>query len=440
MKKQRKKIKGEVVINSDPKENLDNKVENEFSNKGSGSISSNEANSTTSTTTSTTTSSATPTKKKSKKGLFKFIFTLIIVLSLIILGIVIGATVYPKANQWLIDHNFIEVSEDGTTTSWNWDNSTSSQVIYEESTVIDVVQQTEESVVSIAIDQVTLTPDGYTDTSSNIGSGFIVDKDGLILTNQHVVSDEDAIYKVVDSEGNSYEVVTILRDDFNDVALVKIEAKDLKPLSLGDSDVLVKGQMVIAIGTPLGNYAGSVTTGIISGLNRAITASSGFWGSAKNYENVIQTDAAINSGNSGGPLLNSQGEVIGINFATTQGAENISFALPINVAKTRLEEYRVYGKFMKPYIGVQYQTVSEAEAKYYNNVVEGAYVVRVVPASPAEVAGIQKGDFITEINGVKVGNSLVAQIQKFDVGDEITVKVWRIGETLELKVVLGESD
>jgi serine protease Do len=137
----------------------------------------------------------------------------------------------------------------------------------------------------------------------------------------------------------------------------------LATLQLGNSDSLKPGQLVIAIGTPLGEYAGSVTTGVVSGLNRSVTAGSqGFWGIAKTYEDVIQTDAAVNPGNSGGPLLNSSGEVIGVNFATTSVAENISFALPANFVSRRLDEYRKYGKFMKPYLGVEYQMISEQEA------------------------------------------------------------------------------
>jgi len=380
--------------------------------------------------------------RKNKKGLIKFILFMTFILLLIGGGIAIGVICYPRAYQWLVDHSFIEVTESNgeTTTNWNWDDSVTSQIVYEESAIINVVQTTQDSVVSIAVDQVTMTPDGTTDTSSNIGTGFIVDSNGLILTNQHVVSDAQATYKVIDSDGNAYAVENILTDDFNDLALIKVNATNLKPVTFGDSDNLVAGQLVIAIGTPLGTYAGSVTTGVISGLNRSITASSGFLGSTKSYENVIQTDAAINSGNSGGPLLNSSGEVIGINFATTQGADNISFALPIDVAKSRLEEYRVYGKFMKPYIGVQYQPISEAEAQYYSNVVAGAYIIRVIEGSPAATAGIKKGDFITRINSESVGTSLIALIQKYDVGEEITVTIWRNGETLDLKVTLGESD
>jgi len=197
-----------------------------------------------------------------------------------------------------------------------------------------------------------------------------------------------------------------LRDDFYDVALVKIiveKGKELPALTLGDSDSLLVGQNVIAIGTPLGEYAGSATTGIISGLNRSVTASSGWFGStAKTYEDVIQTDAAINPGNSGGPLINSLGEVIGINFATTSGADNISFAIPINKVKTRLEEYRTYGKFIRPYLGVAYQMISEYEALYYKDIVPGALILRVEPASPAFEAGIEKGEYHSQVGEDKV--------------------------------------
>jgi len=135
--------------------------------------------------------------------------------------------------------------------------------------------------------------------------------------------------------------------------LIKVDATDLSPIDFGDSENIVVGQTVIAIGTPLGDYAGTVTTGVISGLERSVTTGASWFGeTSKDYENVIQTDAAVNPGNSGGPLLNTMGEVIGINFATTTNADNISFALPINVVKNRVEEYITYGKFIKPYLGL----------------------------------------------------------------------------------------
>ncbi len=313
-----------------------------------------------------------------------------------------------------------------------------------ENSVIEIVKNASSSVVSIAISKLTLSQNqGLIDQSSNIGTGFIVDKEGIIVTNQHVVSDLEAEYKVVTEEGEEYEVVEILRDDLNDLAVIKIDPKDLElnELVLGDSDNLLVGQNVIAIGTPLGEYAGSVTTGIISGLDRSVSAGSGWFGTtSKTYENVIQTDAAVNPGNSGGPLLNSQGEVIGINFATTSNADNISFAIPINKVKSRLEEYRTYGKFIRPYLGVTYQMISEYEALYYSDVVAGALVLRVDPTSPAYRSGIERGDIITKFDDIAVDRSLGEIIQEHDVDQEVNITVMRDGEEKSFKVTLGEMD
>lgn len=313
-----------------------------------------------------------------------------------------------------------------------------------ENSVIEIVKNASSSVVSIAISKLTLSQNqGLIDQSSNIGTGFIVDKEGIIVTNQHVVSDLEAEYKVVTEEGEEYEVVEILRDDLNDLAVIKIDPKDLElnELVLGDSDNLLVGQNVIAIGTPLGEYAGSVTTGIISGLDRSVSAGSGWFGTtSKTYENVIQTDAAVNPGNSGGPLLNSQGEVIGINFATTSNADNISFAIPINKVKSRLEEYRTYGKFIRPYLGVTYQMISEYEALYYSDVVAGALVLRVDPTSPAYRGGIERGDIITKFDDIAVDRSLGEIIQEHDVDQEVNITVMRDGEEKSFKVTLGEMD
>lgn len=313
-----------------------------------------------------------------------------------------------------------------------------------ENRVIEIVEASRPSVVSIAVSKLTLSQgQGVVDTSSNIGTGFIVDKSGLIITNQHVVSDQKSEYKVVTEDGVEYEVVEILRDDLNDIALIKIDTKgsELKELSLGNSDNLLVGQNVIAIGTPLGEYAGSVTTGIISGLNRSVTASSGWFGSsAKTYENVIQTDAAVNPGNSGGPLLNSQGEVIGVNFATTSGADNISFAIPINKVKDRVDEYRTYGKFIRPYLGVTYQMISEYEALYYSDIIPGALILRVDSESPAYSAGLRRGDIITEFGGEKVSITLGEMIQSHNVGEEVEIKYNREGQEQIINVTLGEMD
>ena len=384
-------------------------------------------------------------KKKKKKINFKFIkikdpkkagvvsFVTMLVFASLILGSVLTVTILNLKlfNLQLEDSTSVEDSDNLTVV-----------VTKEESAIIDVVDNATKSVVSIAVTQMAFSQEnGIVDQSNNIGTGFIVDSNGIIVTNQHVVSDLNADYKVITSDGDEYEVVEIQRDDNNDIAVLKIDAKDLTPLPLGNSDAIVVGQTVIAIGTPLGEYVGSVTTGIISGLNRNVSASTSWFGSsAKTYENVIQTDAAVNPGNSGGPLLNTSGEVIGINFATTSGADNISFALPINVVKTRIDEYRTYGKFIKPYLGVSYQMISEYQAMYYNNVVAGALIVRVDPYGPAYDAGIERGDIIIEFDGEEVTTSLSTLISSHKVGDEVELKVWNDGDERTVKVTLVEGD
>lgn len=325
------------------------------------------------------------------------------------------------------------------------DNEEKQEIVLEvtqgELNVISVVEENMDSVVSIAVSNLAFTPNGgVVDSTNNIGSGFVVDESGLIITNQHVVEDPNVDYEVVTTDGQSYDVVEVVRDEVNDIALVRIEdAQNLNAVDLGNSEALKQGQTVIAIGTPLGEYAGSITTGVISGLNRSVTTSSNsFFGPAKTFEDVIQTDAAINPGNSGGPLLNSQGEVIGVNFATSAGADNISFALPIERVVQRLDEYRKFGRFIKPYIGVEYQLISEADARYFSDLVPGALVRRVVDGSPAASAGLQQGDIITKIEGQDVESSFVNILQKYSVGETVTLEVLRDGDIVEVEVELGE--
>jgi len=179
-------------------------------------------------------------------------------------------------------------------------------------------------------------PQEKSQTAQNIGSGFIVGSEGLIITNKHVVSDENASYSIITSKQKEYAVQQIYRDPSNDLALLKVNATGLKPITLGDSSKLMLGQTVYAIGTPLGEFTNTVTNGIISGLGRGITAGSLYEGYVEKLDNVIQTSAAINPGNSGGPLINTKGEVIGINTAIAQGSQNIGFAIPVNVIKNFL--------------------------------------------------------------------------------------------------------
>ncbi|MBU1119755.1 trypsin-like peptidase domain-containing protein [Patescibacteria group bacterium] len=358
-----------------------------------------------------------------------------------ILGILLVSTIFTFVVILNVDQirGWLGISEVTTGTG-----TTAITVTQEESNTINIVKDSASGVVSIAISKVSLSQNqGVVSTDSNIGTGFIVDANGWIVTNQHVVSDTTATYKVVTSDGKSYDVTEIVRDDADDIAILRIEATDLTVLPFGDSDNLVAGQEVIAIGTPLGQYSGSVTKGIVSGLDRTVTASSSWFGATeKTYEGVIQTDAAVNPGNSGGPLLDSQGKVVGVNFATTSGAESISFALPINIVKDKIDEYRTYGKFIKAYLGVSYEMISEYVAMYYNsaNVVPGALVQSVEATGPAYQAGIRKGDIITELGGEAVSSSLSTYIQKHKVGDKVEVKVLRAGVVKTFEVTLTESD
>lgn len=278
----------------------------------------------------------------------------------------------------------------------------------------------------------------------DIGSGFIVSSDGLIVTNKHVVSDTSLTYQVVTNDGKNHEVKSISRDPNNDIAVLKIDEKNLTPVELGDSGNLEVGQFVIAIGTALGEFRNTVTTGVVSGLGRGISAGDQFGGYVEKIDNVIQTDAAINPGNSGGPLLNSLGQVIGINVAVASGAQNIAFSIPVNTVKDALNSYKANGKFpSKAYLGIEYQMISKAAA-LLNNVPSGALVANVRANSPAEKAGIFEGDLIYKIDGKEV-TDLGKMIADKKSGDNVKIELWRDppdgeagGETKELQVTLSE--
>lgn len=326
------------------------------------------------------------------------------------------------------------------------------RVLTEESVVIDVVEKASPSVVTVSVE----TPQrrilefspfgGFSSrieggTPQDIGSGFIVSEDGLIITNKHVVSNTSASYKVIDKDGKEYVVREISRDPSNDIAILKTDASGLKPVELGSSENLKAGQFVIAIGTALGEFRHTVTTGVISGLGRGITAGSAYEGYVERLDDVIQTDAAINPGNSGGPLLNSAGQVIGVNVAVAQTAENIGFAIPIDVIKTGLDQFKSTGKFVsKPFLGVEYQMISK-KAAILNNVSEGAYVVNVVSGSPAETAGIRADDIIVKFNGSEIkeeNGGLTEVISRKKLGDIVSIEVWRDGKTLIFSATLSE--
>lgn len=323
------------------------------------------------------------------------------------------------------------------------------KVLTEESVTIDTVKKVGPSVVTVSEEGgQTVSPFDFDPffqqqtEPQDIGSGFVLDKNGLIVTNKHVVSDVGVKYRIITNDDKTFDVKKIYRDPLNDVAILQIDPAQnsstvLKPVILGDSSRLQVGQFVIAIGTALGEFRNTVTTGVISGLGRGITAGSEFQGYAERLDNVIQTDAAINPGNSGGPLLNSNGEVIGINTAIASG-ENIGFALPISVVKDSLKNFNEGGQFNRPYLGVIYKMISR-DLAIANSVPEGAYVQQVVVDSPADKGGIERGDIITKIDGEKLvegKTELSTVIAKKKVGDTIALDIWRDEKIIQLKVQL----
>jgi serine protease Do len=297
-----------------------------------------------------------------------------------------------------------------------------------EDTITDVVEKVSKSVVSVA--EVSSVEENIEniENPSTIGTAFIIDsRNGYLLTNKHVVSDDKANYVIVTIDDKKYNVEKIFRDGVNDIAVLKVDFKGdvYDDLELGDSDLLKVGQTVIAIGNPLGEYPGTVTRGIVSGLHRTVEAADDM-GNVTTYEDVIQTDAAINFGNSGGPLLNIKGQVVGINFGINRSyeAEGISFAMPINKVKKRLNDLDTYGYFPTPYLGVSYRMIDDVEALMYH-VPKGALITGVVAGSPAEKSGIKRGDIIVEVNGEELKIPLASVIQKYNIGDELKLKVWR---------------
>lgn len=332
------------------------------------------------------------------------------------------------------------------------------EVVSEESVVIEVVENSLPSVVTIGIEYTSSSrgrieinpfdpfspfrqiPGEERTVERNIGSGFIVTSDGIVITNKHVVLDNEAKYSVITNDKKEYAVENIYRDPLNDLAILKINASGLKPLELGDSSKIKLGQMAIAIGTPLGEFQNTITTGIVSGLGRGITAGSPYEGFVERLDSVIQTDAAISPGNSGGPLLNSAGQVIGINTAVASEGQNIGFAIPANVIKELLDMFKARGgSFERPYLGVRYVMLSEEDAKL-DDLVEGAFVESVVTDSPADDAGIKADDIITAIDGKKLDGdnpqSLAESIVRRTIGDRVKVEVWRDGSTRELILTL----
>ena len=278
------------------------------------------------------------------------------------------------------------------------------------------------------------------------GTGFIVSSDGLILTNKHVVSDKDAEYVVIMTDNKEYNAKVLARDPVQDLAIMKIEGgNSFKPLKLGSVDDIQIGQTVIAIGNALGRFQNTVSVGVISGLGRTIVATGPDFATEK-LEDIIQTDTAINRGNSGGPLINLKGEVVGINTAVSTEGENIGFAISIDKAKRSIEQVKTLGRISYPYMGVRYIILNKEISKARDIEVDyGALIVgdnepAVVDGSPAQKAGIKEGDIILEINGEKIteNNSLAKIISKYNPFESLNLKILRDGQEIYLNIILGE--
>ena len=361
--------------------------------------------------------------EKRKRGVPKVI--------IIIIGIILVSVISSLTTYFLVRGNNSQISVGNTT--YNVENV--------ENPVVAVAQIAGPSVVGVKVDFYEQGFFGELQETSEEGSGIIYSEDGYIITNYHVVEDAisstSAQVTVTLSNQEEYIAEIIGTDSVTDLALLKIDATGLTPATFGKSSDLQVGELAVAIGNPLGQeFAGSVTVGYISALNRTITTD------GRTYQ-LIQTDAAINPGNSGGALVNAKGEVIGINTVkvTDTTVEGLGFAIPSDDALKIIEELKLTGKIVRPYIGIYGIDMDEATAKR-NNLVEGVYVYQVFSGSPAEAAGISRGDIIVEFDGqqVKTKQELNNAKNQKSIGDKVKVKVYRGGNYQELEITLSGDD
>lgn len=374
----------------------------------------------------------TTTKSSSKAAIVISIFALLLGGA----GLGFGIMAYQKTNTPI---TFLNEGDDGNSAS------------FVEGSISDIAEKVSKGVVSIITSTKTTNFFGQSTDSSAAGTGMVVTSDGYVLTNKHVINGANKVTVVLD-DGTTYEDVEVVATDpLNDVAFLKIKnASDLPTVTLGDSKTLHVGQQVIAIGNALGEYQNTVTSGIISGIGRSVTASDGSGYNAETLSDMIQTDAAINSGNSGGPLVNAAGEVIGINTATSSTAENMGFAIPISSVKGMLKQLTETGKAKRTYLGVYSQEITPEAAKAYNlPVTSGAYLYSpssysaIIKGGPADKAGLKDKDIVTAVNGVKVGisGSLANLIGEYKPGDTVQLTVIREGNETTVNVTLeGYSD
>jgi len=299
--------------------------------------------------------------------------------------------------------------------------------------------------------------DSGTQTQQSAGTGIILTSDGLIMTNRHVVPSGTTSVSVTLSDGTVYDNVKVVgrtsESDSLDVAFLQIpdtKGKSLKPATLGDSSKVTVGDSVVAIGNALGQFQNTVTSGIISGYGRSVQASASDGSSSENLDDLFQTDAAINEGNSGGPLVNLDGAVIGMNTAVATDSQNIGFSIPINDLTGLIDSVKNSGKLERPYLGVRYIPITSDVKEQYNlSVSQGAYIPTnaqagqetVVSGGPADKAGVEPGDVITEVDGTAINQttSLTSLLDKHKPGDKVTLTIVRDGKTITKTVTLGSA-
>ncbi len=335
---------------------------------------------------------------------------------------------------------------DDAPVTFNYGNNGNS-ISFVEGSIADVAAKVSPGVVSIITETRTTGWFGQASTQTSAGTGMIVTKDGYVITNKHVIEGARNISIVLD-DGTTYDDVKLIgTDPLNDVAYLKINnASNLPTVALGDSKTISVGQQVIAIGNALGQYQNSITAGIISGTGRALTAYSSDLSSSENLTDMIQTDAAINAGNSGGPLVNAAGEVIGINTATSSEADGIGFAIPISSTKGMLKNIIDNGNAERSYAGVYYVNITPDIAKNYKLPVStGAYLSTndsssaIIKDGPADKAGLKDGDIITKVNGISVGNagSVSTLMGEYAPGDTVQLVVLRDDQERNINLTLG---
>ena len=335
------------------------------------------------------------------------------------------------------------------------------QYVSNESQLISqIAKDVGQSVVSVDVTSQSTSQDffGFLNSSSqqSAGTGFIISSDGTIVTNRHVVPSGTTQVSVTLADGTRYDNVQVIGRTSDssplDIAFLKItdtKGKTLVPVTLGDSSKMQVGDRVVAIGNALGQFQNTVTSGIISGYGRDVQAGDQSSTSSENLTDLFQTDAAINEGNSGGPLVNINGEVIGVNTAVASGAQNIGFSIPMNDVKGLISSVLGSGKLEQPYLGVRYISLTPDIAYQYNlNVNHGAYIApssdgsaSVLPGSPAEKAGLKEKDIITRINNITIDDktSLTSALTRFKVGDNVKLTVIRGGKTITIHATLAAT-